>query len=625
MKQISKIKLFSAAFLVALSLFSVSCVDNTVSPQVEAIRAQQVEWMKAKTATELAVAAVQTAEVDFKKAATANQISQTATAAALAAETLKQTIALNALAFTSQVEKDRAVAALNAQNEKTAQMAYDRAKADNDQQYALYLTKLATDKLTLATATAALAKATEDAKNTNATTYYANYKALVDDVVALSITKASKAKLIADNTTAITFATTTSANATAALTNQKTAAQNTLVAQNASLASLIATATDPISIQTKIDNLKKINATYQVSIDSVNLVLQNKTNDIASKNAVYIAATTTISNYVTLKGALSGYQTDSIAKESAIVSATLSISTQTTLYASQSADAAAKLAYYSNAKTISDAKQATYDALKGVSDAANYTLQNANNALSIATANLASDPVSAPFIIAKASAQTAQSNAQTAYNTANANTIAANSTLTIALNITNPAKTAYDNAKTSASNTQTSITTAQASLVTNQQALGNSKITIQICRDKITALSADYQKAVTTQTTLNSAYQAALIDKQKTQDILDLKTTLQTANISVINTLTSAKTTATGFETAIETLQANIATTKTTIASLDKQLALVDSADPVSGKAALTNANAILTQENAALDNKIVDENKLAAYWKGMLDKIFTV
>ena len=42
--------------LCAIAISTVSCVDDTLSPQVEAIRAQQVEWMKAKTNFEIALA-----------------------------------------------------------------------------------------------------------------------------------------------------------------------------------------------------------------------------------------------------------------------------------------------------------------------------------------------------------------------------------------------------------------------------------------------------------------------------------------------------------------------------------------------------------------------------------------
>jgi len=72
-----KMKLFPVV-IIAIAFFTASCVDNTVSPQVEAIRGQQVEWMKAKTATELALAAFQTAQVDYQKAVTDARAKQTA-------------------------------------------------------------------------------------------------------------------------------------------------------------------------------------------------------------------------------------------------------------------------------------------------------------------------------------------------------------------------------------------------------------------------------------------------------------------------------------------------------------------------------------------------------------------
>jgi hypothetical protein len=55
-----------AVLLIAIAFGTASCVDNVVSPQVEAIRTQQVEWMKAKTATEVALAAMKAAEVTYQ-------------------------------------------------------------------------------------------------------------------------------------------------------------------------------------------------------------------------------------------------------------------------------------------------------------------------------------------------------------------------------------------------------------------------------------------------------------------------------------------------------------------------------------------------------------------------------
>ena len=59
--------------LCALAISAVSCVDDSVSPQVEAIRAQQVEFMKAKTLTEQAMAEFQKAEAAYKNGLAAVQ------------------------------------------------------------------------------------------------------------------------------------------------------------------------------------------------------------------------------------------------------------------------------------------------------------------------------------------------------------------------------------------------------------------------------------------------------------------------------------------------------------------------------------------------------------------------
>lgn len=63
-----KTKKTALILLIALAISTVSCVDNTVSPQVEAIRAQQVEWMKAKTALATADANFRKAQADFEAA-----------------------------------------------------------------------------------------------------------------------------------------------------------------------------------------------------------------------------------------------------------------------------------------------------------------------------------------------------------------------------------------------------------------------------------------------------------------------------------------------------------------------------------------------------------------------------
>lgn len=60
---------------------------------------------------------------------------------------------------------------------------------------------------------------------------------------------------------------------------------------------------------------------------------------------------------------------------------------------------------------------------------------------------------------------------------------------------------------------------------------------------------------------------------------------------------------------------------KNQIAGYDNSLAKNTYTD---AQTTLTNDIAVLTQKNAAIDVEIADANKLAAYWKGLLDKLFT-
>lgn len=614
--------------LIAVAFFTASCVDNVVSPQVEAIRTQQVEWMKAKVAAEAALTAMKTADVAYRNAQAADLISQTAIAAAVAADLRIQTAAINANINLTNDEKLRALAALNAQNELTATILFNQAKADNEVKYAQAQTALALEKVNLANATAALATATANANNASATAYYASYKAAADNVAALTTTKLANTKLIADNNIAITFATTQGANIIEQVGVNKKKAQYDLAAQTANLAVLNAIAVDPASIQTQIDNLKKLDQKYQVSIDSANVVYQNKTLDINAKNTAYTSATATVSTYLGLKGTWQTAQTDSTNKEAAIVTTTKNIATLTTTLAADNTTAATNLGIYTNAKANSDAKQAIYDAYKAASDAANTTLTNANAAFDLATANYTADPSTAN-LNAKTAATTALTNATTAFNTANASTSTALTNLNAALAITTPAKSDYDNAlltinATIAVNgydgTQTLLTKAQASLASQQQLLADAKTNIKVTRDKIVALTAAYNIALTSSAALNNTYQAAVDDRQKTTDVINAKTTLLSANTALMSSLNTALTNASTIQTSIVTTQNAIKTAKDLIAGYDSQLA---SADSTTGKTALVNANVKLALDNAALDIEIANANKLAAYWKDLLDKLF--
>lgn len=391
------------AMTISFGILSTSCVDNQLSPQVEAIRTQQVEWMKAKIAAESAATALQNVAVDYQKAILAKQLIDNA-----------QATAMNDLLL-----KDKTTANLQ------AQLNYDKAKALADVAYAQALTQLEQEKTNLANAQAALAAAAQTAASNSATakgataaTYYANYKAQTDLVAARTATKLANEKQIADNNLAITYASANSAIATQQLQTQKLTQQANLAAYNAELAVYNSTATDPASIQAKINTLKIQKAKYQASFDSCKLVVTNKDNDINSKNAVVIAASNTITNYASLKATWSNQQNDSTNQEATVLATTKNIVTLNKSLTDNTADLATKQAIYIDAKANSDAKQATYDALKAVTDAANTTLVKANAALTLANSNLAADPANAALITAQATAQTAQTTAQTAYNTA---------------------------------------------------------------------------------------------------------------------------------------------------------------------------------------------------------------
>ncbi len=609
---------------VAFTFLTTSCVENTVSPTVEAIRGQQVEWMKAKVAAEAALTAMTNAEIDYKKAVTADQISQTAIAAAAAAEVLKQQQAINANTNLTNDEKLRALKALNAQAELTATMNYNAAKVTNDVEYAKAQTELEKQKLALKNATDALALATVNAKSAEATAYYGSYVLAANDVAALTQAKIGKEKLKADNTTAMTFVDAKAANLTAQITATKLQKEYDLKGLEATLKVYKAVAIDPTSIQTQIDNLMKINQKYQVSIDSAKVVYENKTIELNAKNLAYNTAVGTVTTYNTLKNQLTTAQTDSTTKEAGIKTLTDNILTLSKTLITERSAAATALEIYTNAKANSDAKKATYDALKATTDAAKTTLDKANAALTLANANLNADPTNATLITAQAAAQTAQTAASTAYSTALGKSNTANSAYIAANNITISAKSSSDAAADQVKTDEAILISYQTAPVTGlaakQQALADVKLSIADTRAKITAMTAAYNTALTTSAALNIAYQAAVADRQKTTDVINAKQTLLTANASLMSSLNSSMANATAVQNSIVSTENAIRTAKDNIASLADDLANVTT---TSGKTALTNANAVLELEIKALVDQIANADKLAKYFKGLLDKLF--
>jgi len=142
-----KTKKIFPVLLIAIAFFTASCVDNKISSEVEAIRGQQVEWMKAKTATETALVAMKTADADYRKAQTD--------------------------AVTKQTAFDEATRSWNL---KDRELSYNLAKAQNDALIAKAQNDVAIAQASLKYQ---LAKAAIDIANLNsnqATTDYINYQ-----------------------------------------------------------------------------------------------------------------------------------------------------------------------------------------------------------------------------------------------------------------------------------------------------------------------------------------------------------------------------------------------------------------------------------------------------------------
>ena len=196
--------------LVAVAISTVSCVDNAVSPQVEAIRTQQVEWMKAKTAGQVALNDAKTA-LNTHEAAT------------------------NAILL------------------KTDELTYAVAVADNATALKAAEVALANAKLNLQTALISIAVAVANSGDIQAQEYLANYTREAGDLATLTGTRltaqnalisnqlllkspnvladllkntqatidADVIKLAAENATLVIFSNAVAANSTTSLTSER--------------------------------------------------------------------------------------------------------------------------------------------------------------------------------------------------------------------------------------------------------------------------------------------------------------------------------------------------------------------------------------------------------------------
>ena len=216
--------------LIAVAISTVSCVDDAVSPQVEAIREQQVEWMKAKTGTELALA-------EMKKAETAYQIALTA----------------------NQVEVTAFLKADNILTLQTKELAYKKAQADNLTALKQAEANLKLAELNLENALNNLALAVANSKDDQAQEYYDNYSGEVSKLSPLYSERLEIENSIAEDKLMLAFGTNLLVNFTTKTNLDIADKKLELKAQEESLKSLVLVAANPAAVEAEIDALTLAN------------------------------------------------------------------------------------------------------------------------------------------------------------------------------------------------------------------------------------------------------------------------------------------------------------------------------------------------------------------------------
>jgi len=566
-----------AVLLIAIAFGTASCVDNAVSPQVEAIRTQQVEWMKAKTATEVALAALNSAAVKYK-------LSNDSLLLKLTASNNNLTIANN-------------VALLK------------KAEAD-----------LATQDLALKTALNALAVAVAKSGDDLAQEYYTNYSAQATALSALHTSRlATQGSLATQN---ILLAS-NSFGGTLFLDNYKKSQQVlidadnlTLVAQKASLATLNSVVADPTSIQTEINALTKTNYDLAISKDKLNNDLVKATNTVTVATKIYTDGQTVISTMTTLKNSLRSNSLTISTQDKTIIAANVTLSDANLALITRKTELANKTTIYQNEKVNYDAKVTLFNTANLNKDAAQNSYNIKIAATTTALNNANGNTANAAYIAAKDISDAAFSVLNTA-----------KSDLTTATTAKNTAFTPFDTAKTALANAEAAITTAENNITTAENSLQtakNANTTNALEKTHLEKAITDLTASYTTESTNQFQYLQEVNTANDVVTALNKQittiTTTTTQNNSVISSLNTSKSNIDALKSSVTSQIAAIATTEKLIAN---NTALLTVNTAANAKTATEAQIAKLTKDFDAVNVQITAAEKLAAYWKGLLDKIF--
>lgn len=559
-----KMKLFPVV-LIAIAFFTASCVDNTVSPQVEAIRGQQVEWMKAKTTTELALAAMKNAEVAYQQALTDAKTKETAYNEAI-----------------------------NSNDLKLRDLNYQKQKAENDLNVKDAQNQLALADMQLKLSLANLAQSLVNNASNEATTYYQRYADQASQLSNLYTLKVNKENAIAAAKSALA----TGGNVTDAA---KKSTQASIDAQNATLASqqarldiFNAGLSDPTTIQTSISNLLKANTDLQSSLDKVN-----------SDSKTALTAMNTASQ--------AQYKAENVISQMKVLNDQLTILLNNTANTNGEAVLASFKVPLDNAIAVTNQEKSNYDSKLAAQNAAQSARDVAQGVYDLA--------ISATNIANNNNIQSPSSDNQTKYNNAKAISDAAQLTLTSASNNLYTASSNFSIANNSYTTAKNKQITAQSNYDNYAKYKNVDYATAKYqVESQITALTSAYNDAIANRL----KYAQAAIDAQIAYNtIYDKASSIQQAiyqNRLTLDNLSSSLSSLSNLKAYVVNLTSEIEITQQRIRTLTVTLNSYANSS-ATAQELIDN----MTKELAVITNQITVTEKQAAYWKGLLDKTFTV
>jgi len=584
-----------------------SCVDDAVSPQVEAIREQQVEWMKAKTVFELAEAEFKNAETALKVALTANQTALTAGI-------------LEANAFDK---------ASNVWTLKTKELLYTTAVADNAADVKEAEERLAKADVNLKKALNELQLAVAASKDDQAQLYYTNYAAEATKLSGLYTQRLTFQKNIADNNLLLSTDEGALKNFLK-LTQLDIDSDKVLLAtQKESLASLKAVIADPTLIEKEINNLEAANNVLTASQDKLNVDLKKATNDETVALKVYNDGVAIITKMV-------GYKTALNTVELAIASNDKTVIEKQKDLSDALSDLVAKKLVLTNAQEVYTEKKAFFDARVAIYESAKAAVASALEVLELKTAAQVSAQLkynednSVANKTVLDNAKIAKIDANTAYVTANGKLTTATTNMNAAAGpfkqdvspLPLNALKALSNAETAVNTAQSAVTTADANLLTAK----NTKSTSAAEKARLDSQIA----ALTTSFNTESAQRFANYENYLAKGVAVSDLTKQIGNITitfnqniiVITQLKTSKTNINSLKTAENTLAKAIIGTEKSIADNTNSLSISNSSNAIAETKAKV---AKYTEDLKTLELQIDAVGKLAKYWKDLLGTIFTL